>query len=119
MALFHTYVAGRVHPHGHEPAGQDPHPGDPQDVPEAGDHVGEGAGLRDHLGDLDDREAGGASTEGLLAVEDQQAGQERDGHREGHDADPGRQVERARGQERLHQVDADGDQPAVDQIVLP
>jgi hypothetical protein len=50
MALFHTHVAGRVHPHGHEPAGQDPHPGDPQDVPEAGDHVGEGAGLRDHLG---------------------------------------------------------------------
>jgi hypothetical protein len=42
-----------VHRHRHEPGRQHPHhPGDPQDVPEAGDHADEGTSLRHHLRDV-------------------------------------------------------------------
>jgi hypothetical protein len=88
-------------------------------VPEAGDHPDEGAHLRDHLRDGDKDRPGHAAAEGLLPVDHHQGGQQRDGHREGDHADRGGQVERSRRQERLHQVHADDDQPAVDQVELP
>src|SRR5436189_63473 len=65
LALFQAHVAGRVHPHGQEPGDHDRHPGDPEDVPEAGDQADEGARLPDHLGDGDDDGVRRATAEGL------------------------------------------------------
>src|SRR5215471_17035471 len=58
------------------------------------------------------------ATDDFQPVDQYKGGQERDGHREGDDADPGGQVERGCSQERLHEVHTDDDQPTVDQAEL-
>jgi hypothetical protein len=73
--------------HPREPADQDGHAGDPQDVPETGDHADEGRRLGHHLGDGDRDGPALAAAQRLLPVHDDQGGQERDGHREGDHAD--------------------------------
>ena len=59
-----------------------------------------------------------APHEGLLVGDEHQAREERNGDGERDDADPRGEVERAHREERLHQDDADADEPAVHQVVL-
>jgi hypothetical protein len=55
----------------------------------------------------------------FLPVDQHQGGQQRDRDREADRADHSGGVQGGAGDERLHQDDADRDQPAVGQVVLP
>ena len=64
-------VACRLNCHPHERACQYPHPGDPQYVPESGDHPSEGAAPRDRSRNLDKDGPGDTTTENIPPIDQQ------------------------------------------------
>jgi hypothetical protein len=109
LVTFQAYIACRHNRLPHESAEQHRHPRDPQDVPKASDHANKGAPLRDHMRNGDKARPGPSTPEGFLPIDNHQGRQERDGHREGDDADQGGQVERRGRQKRLYAVHPEDD----------
>jgi hypothetical protein len=107
-----------VHEHRDERGHEQRHSGDPADVPEARHHAGDRRADRERPGDRHRARRCEAVPVELLPVQHDERGEQRDRDREEHDAREPERRRRGIRDERLHEHDADADEPAVHQVVL-